>query len=120
MTKRRSFLKAAAIAYPLSQVGSIPALAKENYQAPTIFKRDYFKEIGVTPFINAAAGYSAYGGARMLPEVAEAIRYGTYNKVKVSDLHDAVGKKLSFCRRQQTCQMKLLFKEITAILTTAP
>jgi uncharacterized pyridoxal phosphate-dependent enzyme len=95
MTKRRSFLKAAAIAYPLSQVGSIPALAKENYQAPTIFKRDYFKEIGVTPFINAAAGYSAYGGARMLPEVAEAIRYGTYNKVKVSDLHDAVGKRIA-------------------------
>lgn len=95
MTKRRSFLKAAAIAYPLSQVGSIPALAKENYQPLTVFKRDYFKEIGVTPFINAAGGYSAYGGARMRPEVAEAIRYGTYNKAKVSGLHDAVGKKIA-------------------------
>jgi len=95
MTKRRSFLKAAAIAYPLSQVGSIPALAKENYEPPKIYKRDYFKEIGVTPFINAAGGYSAYGGARMRPEVAEAIRYGTYNKAKVSDLHDAVGKKIA-------------------------
>lgn len=95
MKKRRSFLKAAAIAYPLSQVGSMTALAKENYQPPTVFKRDYFKEIGVTPFINAAGSYSAYGGARMRPEVAEAIRYGTYNKAKVSDLHDAVGKRIA-------------------------
>lgn len=95
MTKRRSFLKAAAVAYPLSQIASKTASAQVTYQAPTTFKRDYFKELGVTPFINAAGGYSAYGGARMRSEVAEAIRYGTYNKAKVSELHDAVGKRIA-------------------------
>ncbi|MDC1090568.1 hypothetical protein OAQ01_03995 [Emcibacteraceae bacterium] len=54
MTKPRSLLKAAAIAYPLSHIGSVSAKAKASYQSPTTFKRDYYKELGVTPFINAA------------------------------------------------------------------
>lgn len=95
MTSRRNFLKAAAVAYPLSQVAAVSVNAQSIYQAPTSFKRDYFKEIGVTPFINAAGGYSAYGGARMRPEVAGAIRYGSYNKAKVDEVHDAVGKRIA-------------------------
>ncbi len=95
MTSRRKFLKAASAAYPLSFLAPLSSNSQEIYSAPTIFKRDYFKEIGVTPFINAAGNYSAFGGARMRPEVAEAIRYGTYNKAKVDDLHDAVGKRIA-------------------------
>ena len=95
MTSRRNFLKAASIAYPLAQLEPFLAKAQANYSSPTNFKRDYFKELGVTPFINAAGNYSAYGGARMRPQVAEAIRYGTYNKAKVSELHDAVGAKIA-------------------------
>ncbi|MDG1438085.1 MAG: aminotransferase class V-fold PLP-dependent enzyme [Emcibacteraceae bacterium] len=95
MTNRRTFLKAASIAYPLSQVATFSANARSSYQTPVEFKRDYYKELGVTPFINAAGGYSAYGGARMRREVAEAIRYGTYNKAKVGELHDAVGMRIA-------------------------
>lgn len=95
MTSRRNFLKAASIAYPLTQLAPFSAKAQATYRAPISFKRDYFKELGVTPFINAAGNYSAYGGARMRPQVAEAIRYGTYNKAKVSELHDAVGVRIA-------------------------
>ncbi|MCC3861738.1 beta-eliminating lyase-related protein [Pseudemcibacter aquimaris] len=95
MTNRRTLLKAAALSIPASQMITTPVKAQAVYQTPKTFKRDYFKELGVTPFINAAGGYSAYGGARMRPEVAEAIRYGTYNKAKVSDLHNAVGKRIA-------------------------
>ncbi len=95
MTNRRTFLKTAALAYPASQLLIATAEAQAAYVAPTSFSRDYFAEIGVKPFINAAGGYSAFGGARMRPEVAEAIRYGTYNKAKVDDLHDAVGKRIA-------------------------
>jgi len=95
MTSRRNVLKAAAVAYPLSQVVPVSVNAQPVYQTPTSFKRNYFKEIGVTPFINAAGGYSAYGGARMRPEVAEAIRYGSFHKAKVDEVHDAVGRRIA-------------------------
>ncbi|MBT5187921.1 MAG: selenocysteine synthase [Kordiimonadaceae bacterium] len=95
MTTRRTFLKASSAIYPATILTPLAAKAQSTYQAPKTFQRDYFKEIGVTPLINAAGGYSAFGGARMRPEVAEAIRYGTYNKAKVDDLHDAVGKRIA-------------------------
>ena len=95
MTSRRNILKAAALAYPLSKITLTSVHAQNIYSAPTTFRRDYFKELGVTPFINAAGNYSAFGGARMRPEVAEAIRFGTYHKAKVSDLHDAVGRRIA-------------------------
>ncbi|MDA0707786.1 MAG: aminotransferase class V-fold PLP-dependent enzyme [Proteobacteria bacterium] len=95
MTTRRTFLTALSALYPLSFLGTVPAKGQSFYKQPVIFKRDYFKEIGVMPFINAAGNLSAFGGARMRPEVAEAIRYGTYNKVKVEDLHDSVGKRIA-------------------------
>jgi len=77
MTKRRSFLSS------LFGVADAPA------------PRDYFSEIGVKPFINAAGAYSAFGGARMRPEVVDAMRYAAVNKVKIAELHDAVGKRIA-------------------------
>ena len=58
-------------------------------------QRDYFAEIGVKPFINAAGAYSAFGGARMRPEVVDAMRYAAVNKVKIAELHNAVGRRIS-------------------------
>lgn len=103
MTKRRTFLKAVTLAYPVTLMSCAQDQAADqenneltaNYSAPKSYSRDYFKEIGVRPFINAAGGYSAFGGARMRPEVSEAIRYGSYNKVRVDELHDAVGKRIA-------------------------
>lgn len=57
--------------------------------------RDYFAELGVTPLINAAGAYSALGGARMRPEVVAAMRYAAVNKVKMRELHDAVGARIA-------------------------
>lgn len=57
--------------------------------------RDYFKELGVKPFINAAGAYSALGGARMRPEVVDAMRYAATRKVKMAELHTAVGERIA-------------------------
>jgi L-seryl-tRNA(Ser) seleniumtransferase len=57
--------------------------------------RDYFADIGVKPVLNAAGAYSALGGARMRPEVMHAMSYAAINKVKVRDLHDAVGERIA-------------------------
>ena len=64
MTTRRTFLTALSALYPLSFLGTVPAKGQSFYKQPVIFKRDYFKEIGVMPFINAAGNLSAFGGAR--------------------------------------------------------
>ncbi len=68
------------------------ASAQESSEVAT---RDYYRELGLTRFINAAGAYSAYGGARMRPEVVDAMRYAATHKVKMSELHDAVGARIA-------------------------
>lgn len=58
-------------------------------------KRDYFSEIGVKLIINAAGAYSALGGARMRSQVVDAMRYAAVNKVKIAELHAAVGQRIA-------------------------
>lgn len=81
MSARRGFLQGLAA----TAVGS--AMAGNN--------RDYYAELGVPRMINAAGAYSALGGARMRPEVVEAMRYAAVNKVKMRELHDAVGARIA-------------------------
>lgn len=56
---------------------------------------DYFADLGVRPFINAIGPYSSLGGAEMWPEVIEAMDYAIRNKARMSDLHDAVGRRIA-------------------------
>jgi len=96
MTFRRTILKSIAGVVPFTLLGSSAGCSqKESQTVPAPSNRDYFKELGVTPFINAAGAYSAYGGARMRPEVIDAMRYAATRKVKMADLHTAVGKKIA-------------------------
>jgi L-seryl-tRNA(Ser) seleniumtransferase len=92
MTDRRSFLKGMSTLSATSVMGSSTAFATS---AETATERDYFKEIGVKPFINAAAAYSAYGGRNMWPAVVEAMEYARERNVVMEELHDAVGKRLA-------------------------
>lgn len=90
MIFRRSFLKGMASVVPFGMAGKISAQEAEKTPG-----RDYFRELGLTPFINAAGAYSAYGGARMRPEVVSAMRYAATHKVKMRELHDAVGTRIA-------------------------
>ena len=56
---------------------------------------DYFANLGVRPFINAIGPYSSLGGAEMWPEVIDAMDYAIKNKARMSDLHDAVGRRIA-------------------------
>ncbi len=94
MAKRRTVIKGLAGAVPLSVVATTSAGAVEEL-AHSTERRDYFAELGLKPFINAAGAYSAFGGARMRPEVIEAMRYAATNKVKMRELHDAVGQRIA-------------------------
>ena len=46
-------------------------------------------------FINAGLPYTTRSGAEMYPEVIEAMNYAATRRARISELHDAVGKKLS-------------------------
>ena len=91
-TSRRRFIQGAAAAAPLGLLPAPPASAAADTAAST---PDYFAALGVRPFINAIGPYSSLGGARMWPEVIEAMDYAIRNKARMSDLHDAVGRRIA-------------------------
>ena len=86
MPNRRRFLQG---------VSAVPLLGAtvQVQAAPT--KREYFKELGIRPFINAAGTYTTLTASLMLPEVVQAIEYASKQFVNLIDLHDAVGKKIA-------------------------
>ncbi|HLF33496.1 MAG TPA: aminotransferase class V-fold PLP-dependent enzyme, partial [Cyclobacteriaceae bacterium] len=67
---------------------SSPALGKTA-------KRDYFKELGVRTFINAAGTYTFMTGSLMLPEVLDAYQYASDEFVNLDELQDKVGARLA-------------------------
>ena len=93
MSNRRKFLKNIAGFLPASM--SLPFLKGCGTNSNVLVNRDYFKEIGVKPFVNAATAYSALGGRNMFPEVIEAMEYAGKRNVIMEDLQDAVGKQLA-------------------------
>jgi uncharacterized pyridoxal phosphate-dependent enzyme len=88
-TNRRHFIAGLGAAAPLS------SLVAADSVAATADSPDYFSDLGVRPFINAIGPYSSLGGAEMWPEVIDAMDYAIKNKARMTELHDAVGKRIS-------------------------
>lgn len=91
MAKRRDLLKS-AITLPFIT----PAIhAQKEIQKETDYERDYFKELGVRTFINAAGTYTALTASLPHPNVIKAINYAALQFVKLEDLQDRVGDRLA-------------------------
>jgi L-seryl-tRNA(Ser) seleniumtransferase len=58
-------------------------------------RRDYFRELGVRPFINAAGTYTAMTASLMPSEVIDAIEYASKHYVMLSELQDKVGERIA-------------------------
>lgn len=87
MANRRKFLQT---------LGAAPAVVSmAPAAAAAVTKRDYFKDLGVQPIINAAGTYTMFTASLMLPEVMEAINYASKQFVRITELHDAVGKRIA-------------------------
>src|SRR5579864_752371 len=84
MSNRRRFLQG---------VTTLPFLGNIGRSAPV--KRDYFAELGVRPFINAAGTYTALTASLMAPEVMQAIDYSSKYFVHLNELHDRVGERIA-------------------------
>lgn len=83
MAKRRTFLQS---------VAGLPALGALGAQTAT---RDYFSELGLRPFINAAGTYTVLTASLMPPEVMAAMDYASRRFVHLVKLQDAVGARIA-------------------------
>jgi uncharacterized pyridoxal phosphate-dependent enzyme len=88
MPDRRSFLQTAA---GLPLIGSLIS----SVAAARTPKRDYFRELGVRTFINAAGTYTVLTASLMPPEVKEAWEYASRKYCSLIELHDAVGRRIA-------------------------
>jgi L-seryl-tRNA(Ser) seleniumtransferase len=90
MPNRRNFLQA------MSSVPFIGGLFASNTIAePKTAGRDYFKELNVRPFINAAGTFTALTASLMWPEVVEAMNSVSKTFVSLNDLQEAAGKRVA-------------------------
>ena len=91
MSNRRSFLQTVS---SLPVIGSlVPASL-----AAAVTRRDYFKDLNVGTFINAAGTYTTLTASLMHPEVVAAIEYASKHFVRLTELHDAAGKRVAELR----------------------
>ena len=68
-------------------------------------KRDYFREMGVRPFINAAGTYTAMTSSLMPPEVMDAIQYASEHYVMLDELHDRIGERIAALVRAEAAMV---------------
>jgi uncharacterized pyridoxal phosphate-dependent enzyme len=80
-------------------VGSIVAKAESTTHISTVTppaaKRDFFKELGVTPVINAGVTMTFLSGSLMMPEVLEAINSTAHDFANMFELQDKIGAKIA-------------------------
>src|SRR5918996_4745516 len=94
MWSRRRFLESVStmpLVGGLFSAGAAPAAAAAAVKGG----RDYFRELGVRPFINAAGTYTAMTASLMPREVMDAINYASEHYVMLDELHDRVGERIA-------------------------
>ena len=98
MIKRRELIKNLS-AFPLiGGLFSPQLLARSGQLKATAIPpghRDYFKELGVRTFINAAGTYTALTGCLMPEEVTDAIKFASTQYVNLVELQDKVGQRIA-------------------------
>jgi L-seryl-tRNA(Ser) seleniumtransferase len=92
MWSRRRFLENLSA---LPVVGGVAAASPGVAEAARNGRRDYFRELGVRPFINAAGTYTAMTASLMPSEVIEAYQYASKHYVMLDELHDKVGARVA-------------------------
>jgi D-glucosaminate-6-phosphate ammonia-lyase len=95
MPNRRRFLQGLSLSPLATRLGFAAAPAK----------RDYFKELGLRPFINAAGTYTTLTASLMPPEVVQAWEYASKQYVHLIPLHDAVAQRIASIVRSEAAMV---------------
>ena len=97
MWNRRRFLETVS-GLPLlgGLAGSFGGATAVRGEAPVPMSApDYFRELGVRPFINASGTYTAMTASLMPPEVMDAINYASRHYVMLEELQLKVGERIA-------------------------
>lgn len=96
MPNRRQLLKQLA-ALPMigGLFGGGTAMAAAASIAAEPIARDYFKELGLRTFVNAAGTYTALTGSLMSKEVVDAVTFASKQYVNLGELQDKVGERIA-------------------------
>ncbi|MGD2005116.1 MAG: aminotransferase class V-fold PLP-dependent enzyme [Flavobacteriaceae bacterium] len=96
MNTRRNVIKTlAGLPFIGTFLGAQAAEKPLMETASTLAGRDFFKELGLRTFINAAGTYTSMTGSLMPKEVTDAINYGATQYVNLDDLQDKVGERIA-------------------------
>lgn len=88
---RRDLVKGIAL-LPLASGATVSLGATEAVAPP---ERDFFKELGIRVFINAAGTYTFMTASLMPPEVVDAIRVSAKQFALLDDVQDKVGEQIA-------------------------
>lgn len=88
---RRDLVKGITL-LPIAGVSTV-SLGAAPPAAPA--ERDFFKELGIRVFINAAGSYTFMTASLMPPEVVEAIRVSAKQFALLDDVQDKVGEQIA-------------------------
>lgn len=94
MITRRKLLKNLSSLPLAGSLAGTPMLAPQATKAGP-FQRDYFKELGVRTFINAAGTYTMLTASMMPKEVTDSINYAAKSYVSLDELQDKVGEQIA-------------------------
>ncbi len=97
MINRRKVLQSLATLPLAGGLFGANSLSAQSNTAAVVssLRRDFFKELGLRTFINAAGTYTSMTGSLMPKEVIEAISYGAGEYVNLDDLQDKVGERIA-------------------------
>lgn len=101
MWSRRRFIESVAA---LPAMGGLLAGSAGTAAAGTR-RPDYFRELGIRPFINAAGTYTAMTASLMPEEVMDAINYASKRYVMLDELHDRVGERIAKLVRSEAAMV---------------
>ena len=102
MWSRRRFLENIS-ALPL--VGGVFGAAAMPAAVAGARGRDYFRELGIRPFINAAGTYTAMTASLMPSEVMDAINYAAKHYVMLEELGERVGERIATLVRAEAAMV---------------
>ncbi len=71
------------------------ALASPSKSTPIAPRRDYYKELGLRTYINAAGTYTSLTGCLIREEAVDAYNYGAGQYVALDEIQDKVGERLA-------------------------
>jgi uncharacterized pyridoxal phosphate-dependent enzyme len=97
MWNRRRFLEAVSGLPVLGGIGAavLGARGASTTAVAVPGAPDYFRQLGIRPFINASGTYTAMTASLMPSEVMDAIEYASKHYVMLEELHVKVGERIA-------------------------